>query len=45
MLAHKASKEGRIAVENIAGEGAIKQKYHHSGGGVHQSEVAWCGLD
>ena len=44
MLAHKASKEGRIAVENIAGEGAINKDIIIPAVVFTEPEVAWCGL-
>jgi len=44
MLAHKASKEGRIAVENIAGEGAVNRDIIIPAVVFTTPEVAWCGL-
>jgi dihydrolipoamide dehydrogenase len=45
MLAHKASKEARIAVENIAGEGeAVNRDYAIPAVVFTDPEVAWVGL-
>jgi len=45
MLAHKASKEARIAVENIAGEsGAVNRDYLIPAVVFTDPEVAWVGL-
>ncbi len=45
MLAHKASKEARIAVENIAGESATPNRDYHIPAVVFTNpEVAWVGL-
>ena len=44
MLAHKASREGRIAVENIAGEGAVNKDIIIPAVVFTNPEVAWCGL-
>ena len=44
MLAHKASKEARIAVENIIGEEAVHQNIIIPAVVFTDPEVAWCGL-
>ena len=44
MLAHKATREGKIAVENIAGEGAVNQNIVIPAVVFTEPEVAWCGL-
>lgn len=45
MLAHKASKEARIAVENLAGEGgAVNRDYAIPAVVFTDPEVAWVGL-
>ena len=45
MLAHKASKEARIAVENMAGEGgAVNRDYSIPAVVFTDPEVAWVGL-
>jgi dihydrolipoamide dehydrogenase len=44
MLAHKASKEARIAVENIVGEEALNQNIIIPAVVFTDPEVAWCGL-
>ena len=44
MLAHKAAREGRIAVENIAGEGAVNKDIIIPAVVFTNPEVAWCGL-
>ncbi|MEO7298177.1 MAG: dihydrolipoyl dehydrogenase [Verrucomicrobiota bacterium] len=44
MLAHKASKEARIAVENIVGEEAVNQNIIIPAVVFTDPEVAWCGL-
>ncbi len=45
MLAHKASKEARIAVENIAGESTTPNRDYHIPAVVFTNpEVAWVGL-
>ncbi len=44
MLAHKASREGRIAVENIAGEGAINKDIVIPAVVFTEPEVAWAGI-
>lgn len=44
MLAHKASKEARIAVENIIGEEAVNQNIIIPAVVFTDPEVAWCGL-
>jgi dihydrolipoamide dehydrogenase len=44
MLAHKASKEARIAVENIVGEEAFNQNIIIPAVVFTDPEVAWCGL-
>ena len=37
LLAHKASKEARIAVEVITGEMSVVGRHHHPRGGLHRS--------
>ena len=44
LLAHKASKEARIAVENIIGEGAVNKDIIIPAVVFTDPEVAWCGL-
>lgn len=44
MLAHKASKEARIAVQNLVGEEAINQNIIIPAVVFTDPEVAWCGL-
>ncbi len=44
MLAHKASKEARIAVENIIGENATFENVVIPAVVFTEPEVAWCGL-
>jgi len=43
LLAHKAHKEARIAVENINGENVVLRILSF-GRGLHRSGTAWCGL-
>ena len=44
MLAHKASKEARIAVENITGEERLNENIIIPAVVFTDPEVAWCGL-
>ncbi|MBA4146999.1 MAG: dihydrolipoyl dehydrogenase [Verrucomicrobia bacterium] len=44
MLAHKASREARIAIENIAGEGAINKDIVIPAVVFTEPEVAWAGI-
>lgn len=44
MLAHKASREARIAVENIAGEGAVNKDIIIPAVVFTEPEVAWAGI-
>ncbi len=44
MLAHKASKEARIAVENIIGEETVNQNIIIPAVVFTNPEIAWCGL-
>ncbi len=44
MLAHKATREGKIAIENIAGEGAVNRNIVIPAVVFTEPEVAWCGL-
>jgi dihydrolipoamide dehydrogenase len=44
MLAHKASKEARIAVEALAGEGSVFENIVIPAVVFTDPEVAWCGL-
>jgi dihydrolipoamide dehydrogenase len=44
MLAHKASKEARIAVESICGEGSLFENIVIPAVVFTEPEVAWCGL-
>src|SRR5207249_7833906 len=44
MLAHKASHEGRVAVEVIAGQNAAFQPRAIPAGGFTDPEVAWGGM-
>ena len=44
MLAHKASKEARIAVEAICGEGSVFENIVIPAVVFTEPEVAWCGL-
>jgi len=44
MLAHKASKEARIAVENITGEERVNENIIIPAVVFTDPEVAWCGL-
>jgi dihydrolipoamide dehydrogenase len=44
LLAHKASKEGRIAIENITGESTGADKFVVPAVVFTDPEVAWCGL-
>ena len=44
MLAHKASREARIAVDNITGEGAVNKDIVIPAVVFTEPEVAWCGL-
>lgn len=44
LLAHKASKEARIAVDNIAGEGSVNKDIIIPAVVFTDPEIAWCGL-
>ncbi len=44
LLAHKASREARIAVENITGEGAVNKDIVIPAVVFTDPEIAWCGL-
>src|ERR1700722_2313919 len=44
LLAHKAFREGRVAVEAIAGEATAPEKYVVPAVVFTDPEVAWCGL-
>ena len=44
LLAHKASKEARIAVENICGETAVFEDIHIPAVVYTEPEIAWVGL-
>ena len=44
MLAHKASKEARIAVEAICGEGSVFENVVIPAVVFTEPEIAWCGL-
>ncbi len=44
MLAHKAAKEARIAVESICGEGSVFENVVIPAVVFTEPEIAWCGL-
>lgn len=44
LLAHKAFREGRIAVDTIAGEATVAEKFLVPAVVFTDPEVAWCGL-